>query len=368
MSGRAWVQANVGQDIRFGVGAIDQVPQLVRELGVRRALLITSAGRHDSEACQRVERGLGRTLASTFAGVVTHLPADVVRTAFDQAQADGVDGIVTFGGGSAIDCGKAVSFFVEQQAGTPGRTVLDRPATVHLAVPTTYSPGVLGGWFTMTDPHTHTKGSAGTPTIAPSGVVYDPAVVDLDPLTAAGTGMAALAAATEGIHGDDRSPETEALALAACQRIMGVLPLVVDTPDDVVVRSDLLEGAVLAARVLQHTGHGPIDALAQLLGGRTGAPHGPVVAVLLPAVLRWQATGDPVAFARLAEALGGDEAAVAAAELDERIGLPGRLRAFGIAGDDLDAVARLSQAHPGLRRAVPPLDEEHVRELLAEVA
>ncbi len=157
-------------------------------------------------------------------------------------------------------------------------------------------------------------------------------------------------------------------AVAACQRIVGVLPLVVDTPDDLVVRADLLEGAALAARVLQQTGPGPVQALAQLLGGRTGAPHGLVTAVVLGPLVRWQSDGDPVAFARLAEALGGEEASAAVDELRARVGGPARLGVLGIVDDDLDAVARLSQAHPGLRRAVPPLGEEQVRALLAEVA
>ena len=70
--------------------------------------------------------------------------------------------------------------------------------------------------------------------------------------------------------------------MAAAPRIAGVLPLVVDAPDDDVLRADLLESAALAARVLQRTGPGPHQIVTQLVGGRTGAPHGVVSAMLLP--------------------------------------------------------------------------------------
>jgi alcohol dehydrogenase class IV len=355
--------------VRFGVGMLGQVSSMLRDLGVRRALLVTTAGRRHSDGGERLERAMGRARVATFAGVVPHLPADVVRQAFEQARQEGTDGIVSFGGGSTIDCGKAVSFFVEQQAGTPGRTVLDRPAVPHLAIPTTYSPGVLGGLFAMTDPRTRTKAATGSPTTAPSAAVYDPSlVVDLPADVVAGSALDALAAGVQGVLDVGRSPETETLALAAAQRISGVLPLVVDTPGDLLVSSDLMEAAVLASRVLQQTSVSVVSALAQLLGGRTGGAHGSLIAVLLAPTMRWQLQADPVAFSRLAEALGGtDDAATEVAELAQRVGAPDRLGALGVDYDDIAAVARLSQAHPAIRDARPPLDEAAVLELLGPV-
>jgi alcohol dehydrogenase class IV len=369
MTAQAWRQDDVAQRVRFGDGALDELPGLLRELGVRRVLLVTSQGRRASEAGQRLERMLGRTLAATFAGVEPHLPAEVVDVALRAATDSPIDGLVSLGGGSVIDAAKAVAFFVELQAGTPGRSVLDRPATVHVAVPTTFTPTALTGTFTMVDPHTRTKGLAGSPTAAPSAVVYEPGLLaDLSPSLIAGTALDALAAALHGAFAADRSPETEALAIAASQRIAGVLPLAVDDPDDALVRADLLEGAAMASRVLQRTGPGPHQALAQLLGGRTGGPHGTISAVLLPRTLRWQAAADPAAASRVAEALGADDPAATAAELLERVGVPAHLGTLGVDADDLAAVARLSQAHPGIQRQGGRLSEAEVADLLAGAA
>jgi alcohol dehydrogenase class IV len=145
MSAKEWSQDDAAQRVRFGSGALADLPAMLRELGLRRVVVITSAGRAASDDGGRLAGLTGRALASTFAGVEPHLPVESVRAAQETVQIEGADGIVTFGGGAVVDCGKAVAFFTEQQAGVPGRSVLDRPALVHVAVPTTYSPGVLSG-------------------------------------------------------------------------------------------------------------------------------------------------------------------------------------------------------------------------------
>ena len=58
---------------------------------------------------------------------------------------------MSFGGGSCADLGKAVCFFVEQEAGTPGASYVDRPALPHVSIPTTYSGAELTPFFGMTD-------------------------------------------------------------------------------------------------------------------------------------------------------------------------------------------------------------------------
>ena len=159
MSVRAWSQEDVAQRLRFGSGAVADLPAMLRELGLRRVVLITSAGRAASEDGARLVR-----LTREGAGV--HLRRRGTPSARGRPSAPPTPpsrvraptGSSPSGVGAVVDCGKAVAFFIEQQAGVPGRSVLDRPALVHVAVPTTYSPGVLSGEFTMTDPHTRTKG------------------------------------------------------------------------------------------------------------------------------------------------------------------------------------------------------------------
>src|SRR4051812_14579476 len=169
-----WTHTGFAQQIRFGSGAVDDVSGIVRDAGGRRILLVTTEGRLSSPDGDRLTKGLGRELASTFAGVKSHVPAPAVQAAVQQARRDGVDAVVSFGGGSCADLAKAVCYFTEQEAGTPGATWLDRPALPHIAIPTTYSGAELTPFFGMTDPATKRKSGGGGPTIAPGAAVYDP--------------------------------------------------------------------------------------------------------------------------------------------------------------------------------------------------
>jgi maleylacetate reductase len=365
--GRSWTHTGYTQQVVFGAGSLRRVPEVLKAIGVRRPMLVTTAGRAASDDGQRLAGLLGRSLSSTFADVQSHVPVPQVQTAVRQALGDSVDAVVSFGGGSCADLGKAVCFFVEQQAGTPGASFADRPALFHLSIPTTYSGAELTPFFGMTDPATHTKSGAGGPTIAPIAAVYDPELTLSTPVrVSAETGMNALAHCVELTYSPYRTPESEAIALAGAHRIFHTLPLVVDDPDDVDVRAGMLEGAVLGGRCLQNGSMGVHHGLAQLVGGRTGIPHGLANAVILPHAVRFNEEAVPDELRRLGEALGQpNDPAGAIAGLIERLGLPTQLGECGVTLDDLDAVARASQGNGSVQTNPRPVSENDARAILA---
>ena len=115
-----------------------------------------------------------------------------------QARRDAVDAVVSFGGGSCADLGKAVCWFTEQAQGTPGGSWADRPVLPHVSIPTTYSGAELTPFFGMTDPATGQKSGAGGPTTAPLAAIYDPELTLSTPArVSAETGMNALAHCVE---------------------------------------------------------------------------------------------------------------------------------------------------------------------------
>ena len=364
MSGR-WIHTGYAQQIAFGAGALTRLPEVLKGIGARRVLLVTTAGRAASEDGERVTRALGRTLTSTFAEVTSHVPAPLVQAALLQARRDGVDAIVSFGGGSCADLGKAVAFFIEQETGAPGASYADRPVLPHVAIPTTYSGAELTAHFGMTDPHTRQKSGAGGPTTAPIAAIYDPALtLSTPPRVSAETGMNALAHCVEALWSPTRTPESEAIASAGAARIYGALPLVVDDPDDIDVRGAMLEGAMLAGRCLQNAGMGVHHGLSQLVGGRTGIAHGLANAVILPHAIRFNTVAAYDAVERLGRAIGDDDPAAAIAALVERLGLPTHLSDCGVTDEDLDAVARLSQSNPNVRNNPRPVSEDDARAIL----
>ncbi len=393
-----WTHTGYAQRIIFGLDAIDGVDDVVKEAEGRRVMLVTTTGRRQSEAGERLAGILGRRLVAVFDGVRSHVPTTAVQEALRLAESEDIDAIVSFGGGSCADLGKAVCFFTEQRVGRPGRSFLDRPTLAHVAIPTTYSGAELTPFFGMTDEAAHRKSGAGGPTIAPVAAIYDPVVTLSTPArVAAETGMNALAHGVECAYSPARTPEAEAIALAAVRRVATALPSVIDDPASLAARTAMLEGAVLGGRCLQNATMGAHHGLAQLLGGRTGLAHGLANAILLAHVLRWNAEAVPAAAGRIGEALA--EAAQAAGHADSaaaghadsaaaghadsaaghadpvdaadavdrlrrRVGLPGRLSDVGVTPEDIDAVVCMSSSNASVGNNPRPVSPEDARSIL----
>ena len=365
-----WTHTAYAQRIHFAPGAVDKVSEVVREVGGRRVLLVTTEGRLASGAGERLVSRLGKLLAGTYSGVRSHVPTATVRAAVDLAREVDADAVVSFGGGSCADLGKAVCFFVEQQAGTPGTRYIDRPLLAHVSIPTTYSGAELTPFFGMTDEATRQKSGAGGPTSAPLAAIYDPVLtLDTPVRVSAETGMNALAHGVECAYSPQRTPEAEAIALACIERISTALPSVVDDPDDLAARSLALAGAALGGRCLQNASMGVHHGLAQLVGGRTGLPHGLANAMILAAALRFNAEAVPREVALIGRALGDpDDPAAAVDRLRERLGLPSGLAECGVTDEDLDAIARMAPGNRNVQANPRPVSEDDARAILQDAA
>lgn len=363
-----WVHTGYAQRIHFGPGALGHLPAVVKELGARRVMLVTTAGRAESEEGEQVVRALGRNLTAVFPQVRSHVPTSVVRSAVSAARTEDVDAVVSFGGGSCADTGKAVCFFLEQERGTPGASYLDRPAVLHVSIPTTYSGAELTAGFGMTDEATHTKQGAGGPTVAPVAAIYDPVLTLSTPArVSAETGMNALAHGIEAAYAPNRTPEAEAVALACIERLAADLPAVVDDPADLAARTRVLAGAALGGRCLQNAGMGIHHGLAQLVGGRTGMSHGLANAVLLSYCLRFNLEAIGPTATAIGTALGDpDDPAGAVDRLRERLGLPATLDEAGMGPQDIEPVVKAAQSNASVRANVRPVGEEGARQVLED--
>ncbi len=363
-----WTHTSGAQKLVLGAGALDQLPDLVKEAGGRRVLLVTTRRRLASDAGERLVRALGRALSATFDEVTSHVPVPVVQRAVQVARDEDVDSIVSFGGGSCNDLGKAVSFFIEQATGHPATSHLDRPILPHVAVPTTWSGAELTPFFGMTDPTSGRKTGSGSPTCAPVAAVYDPAsVAGLDPTISAGSGMNCLAHGVECAWSPRRTPEAEAVALACIERTSAALPAVVDDPFDDDALLAMLEAACLGGRALQNASMGVHHGLAQLLGGRTGIPHGTANGLLLAHAVAFNAA-DPLLAGplhRIGTALGdADDSTGAVDRLRARIGLPAGLADAGVTEADIKAVAAQAPSNANVRANPRPVTEDDALAIL----
>ena len=257
---------------------------------------------------------------------------------------EGVDTIVAIGGGSAIDTGKAAS----AASGLP-----------LVSVPTTYSGAEWTGFFGVRDPDRLMRGGGAGANL--HAIVYEPELTLGLPIPeTVGTSLNALAHCAEALYVRDRTPESDRDALAGAELIGAWLPRVVERPDELDARAQLLRGACHAGAALGGSALALGHALAQVLGGRYGAPHGALNALTLPPALRFN---DPVAgeaIARFGAALGTDDPAARVEEL-ARLGGFERLRDLGIPEDAAAEVAEAVAARPGAKanpREVTPADAD----------
>jgi maleylacetate reductase len=359
----AWTHTAYAQQIRFGNGTAGDAPKIAEQLGRKRVMLVTTPSRRASTAGGKLATALGSKLVSVFDGVRSHVPSTAVRAAIEQADADKVDCIVSFGGGSCSDLGKAVCFATEPKAAT----WFDRPRLAHIAIPTGYSGAELTPFFGVTDEATRSKTGAGGPTSTPAAVLYDPEVtLDLPARVSAETGMNALAHCVEAAWSPTRTAEAEILAFTGAERIHFWLPRVIEHPQDLQARGEMLVGAMLGGRCLQNASMGVHHGLAQLIGGRTGIAHGLANALILAHAVRFNAKVAPQAIWRLAQACGrtDGDAAGAIDELRARLGLPARLSECGVTSADVEAIARAAPANGNVMKNPQPVTEADARGIL----
>jgi maleylacetate reductase len=317
--------------VRWG---LRELPRVLQELRIERPLLVASERWTDS--------GLPVQPGATW----TEVPSDRV----DEAAARAGDGVLSLGGGSAIDLGKAIS----AEAGVPV-----------VSVPTTYSGAEWTAFFGVRDPQRRMRGGGAGAILG--GVVYEPKLTLSLPRTeTVGTALNALAHCAEALYVKGHNPDADAHALTGARLIGDSLPRVVQAPRDLDERTKLLDGAMHAGMALGGSMLALGHAMAQALGGRYGLPHGAMNALCLPPALRFNATVDPDAVRRFGEALGTDDPAGRAEELAQLGGFR-RLRDFDVPEDELPIVAAAVVERAGAKANPRTATPDEVEELLRSI-
>jgi len=317
--------------VRWGLGELDG---LLTELGVERPFVVAS------------ERWSGLELPGE--GRWSEVPTD--RIADVTAGAEGADGLLAVGGGSAIDLAKAVS--AETGLGL-------------VSVPTTYSGSEWTGFFGVRDPDRRMKGGGAGAHLA--GIVYEPKLtLELPRDQSGGTALNALAHCAEALYVAGHNPDGDREALAGAKLIDEALPQVLADGHDLDARTRLLQGAQHAGAALGSAGLALGHAMAQALGGRYGIAHGAANALCLPPALRFNEPVVPEAIARFGDAVGVDDPAARVEELARASGFT-RLRELGVPGDELDDVAEAVVQRAGAKANPRQASPAEVGELLRSI-
>jgi maleylacetate reductase len=344
----------------FGQPAAPTIAAEAERLGAKRVFLLT--GRTLNKNTDEIEK-VRRALGSRFAGVHDHMPAhsprDAVIACANAARAAGTDLLVTFGGGSVTDGGKAVTICLEHGVSDidgmePFRTIVTNgkrqipdfhaPKVRQIAVPTTLSAGEFNARAGITDTRLKLKQSFVHRAIVPESVILDPAVTMHTPEWLwLSSGVRAIDHAVETLLSLDANDYTDGTALQALRALGAGLPGVKKDADNLVARLRCMMGAWLSmVGIVSGTRLGASHAIGHILGGSANVPHGHTSCVMLPYVLEFNAEVNSLRQREVSAAMGQPERP-ASEVLDDFIrslGMPRRLREVKVEETDLPRLAQ----------------------------
>jgi alcohol dehydrogenase len=334
----------------FGAGSLSRLGEEARALGFRRALLVADRGLAEAGHVERASK----LVEAAGVGVVpfhdfdSNPDAAMVERGRAFAADFGVDSIVALGGGSSLDCAKGISFLL-----TNGGRMQDyvgygrarRPLLPMIGVPTTSGTGSEAQSYALiSDERTHAKMACGDASAAFRVALLDPELTLSAPrAVAASAGFDAVAHAVETYVSSKRNPLSEMFSREAWRLLEGSYERALANPEDVEARGRMLLGAHLAGAAIESSMLGAAHACANPLTARYGTEHGAALAMLLPSVVRWNATAAGARYAELSARHSKSGASEALArrleELAEAGGLRRRLSESGVLKEDLPALA-----------------------------
>jgi len=282
--------------IVFGLGVLERLGNLARDLGFKRTLLVADAGvvnaGHAARATRVLEAaGIHSILFPEFGANPDSAMVEAGR-AF--AQPLGLDSVIGLGGGSSLDCEKGINFLLTNggsMGNYRGYGKASTPLLPMIGVPTTAGTGSEAqSYAVIADAATHMKMACGDPSAAVKIALLDPELTLTAPKhVTAMSGFDAIAHAVETSVTTRRTPVSDVFSHHAWRLLNDSFERVLMYPSDFEARSAMLIGSHFAGMAIEQSMLGAAHACANPLTARYAMVHGLALAILLPRVVRWNA-------------------------------------------------------------------------------
>lgn len=343
----------------FGPGVVEKVGKRAKMLGMKKVLVVTDpflknlANGPVEQALKSLEAA--GIIYAIFDGVEPNPKVANVMAGAALYEAENCDSLLTIGGGSSHDCGKAIGIVLtngKDLKALAGIETLENPLPPLMAVNTTAgTASEITRHAVVTDESTHLKFVVVSWRNVPLVSFNDPLLMlDVPQKLTAATGMDALCHCVEAFVSTNRNSITDAQAKQGIQLISQYLRRAVANGHDVKARTEMAYASLLAGMAFNNADLGYVHAMAHQLGGQYDAPHGVCCAVLMPTVERWNMISNLERFKELAELLGENTTGLstrAAAELaitalekiSEDVGIPANIKSLGAKPEDFPLMA-----------------------------
>jgi alcohol dehydrogenase class IV len=316
----------VAPEFIFGLGSRRRVGYYARHLMARRVLIVSDPGVIAAGWLKDVQADLVEVgIESVVFHALTSNPKDhEVMAGVALYASERCDVIVALGGGSVIDCAKAIGIVhangVDIQA-FEGVDQVNMPGPPLICIPTTAGTAAdISQFCIITNTPGRYKMAIISKTVVPDVALVDPeTTLTMDPYLTACTGLDALTHAIEAYVSTASSPVVDVHALAAIALVWNNLEHAVANPDFMPARENMLLGSLQAGLAFSNASLGAVHAMAHSLGGFLDLPHGECNALLLEHVVRFNMGAAPDRYGKIGEAMGIDMRGMSESERAKRI-------------------------------------------------
>ena len=348
------------EKVIFGKSAAEAVKSEAERRGANSVFLLASGTlNRETDEVEKVRQKLGNLYCGTHDDMPAHSPREAVVACANAARDANADLLISIGGGSTTDGGKAVTIclkhgITEIDGMEAFRTVVDESGKRHfpeyaapdvrqIVVPTTLSAGEFNARAGITNSELRLKQSFMHPGIIPVSVILDPAITVPTPdWLFLSTGIRAVDHAVETYLSIDSNHYTDGACLQALKLLGEGLPRVKTDPGDLEARLNCLMGAWMSMTgVITGARLGASHAIGHILGGSAGVPHGHTSCIMLPYVLDWNASINGGRQKDIAAAMGqtGMPLSQVLDEFIRNLGMPRRIRETSVKEIDLPRLA-----------------------------
>ena len=367
--------------VQFEFGAVGLLKQECERVGITRPLIVTDPGVKAAGVLQKALDALPGMTMAVFDQTPSNPTEAAVRAAVAVYLANGCDGLIAVGGGSAIDCAKGIAIaathegpltqYATIEGGSP--RITERAAPL-IAVPTTSGTGsevARGAVLIVED---HRKLGFHSWHLVPKAAICDPELtLGLPPLLTAATGMDAIAHCMETFMSAAFNPPADGIALDGLERGWAHIERATRNGSDREARLHMMSASMQGAMAFQK-GLGAVHSLSHSLGGiNPRLHHGTLNAMFLPAVIRFNAQAESVQkekrLERMAHAMGLTSAGdipQAIREMNARLELPTGLAAMGVTEGMFDDIIKGAMADHCHKTNPRIATAEEYREMLTQ--
>ncbi len=363
---------NYPTSVRFGAGRIGELADAVRVAGMTNPLFVTDPVLAKLPMTQQAAASLGN--ASIFSDIKSNPIEANVTAGVAALKRGGHDGVVAFGGGSALDVGKLIAFMAGQArpvwdfediGDSWTRANADTIAPV-VAVPTTAGTGSeVGRAGVITDERSHTKKIIFHPKMMPKVTICDPELtVGMPAIITAGTGMDAFSHCLEAYCGPFYHPLADGIAVEGVRLVKENLKIAVQDGKNLQARAHMMSAAAMGATSFQKA-LGAIHALSHPVGSLYDTHHGLTNGVFMPYVLVFNRKAIEDRIGRLAAYIGLKPRFRAfldfVLELRAETGVPHTLAGLNVGDDKIDTIVEMAPKDPTAGGNPVPLDKRAAR-------